>query len=155
MTIQLLRFLKNHILALKIVVGTITALMTLDFLLLVTSLSFHWWVPAWSNAAARKMFVYLIVVATTIGLLQIVRLRSSIRIYNRQGYNYLILQRMIASVNGVASSSLFVIWGVVSLVGQPSALPLKLLVVACVGGFLAFTALQVYDLRRKRRLKLR
>ena len=150
----MLPFLKNHILALKIVIGAIVALMMLDFLLLVTSIEFRWWVPVWGNAIVRQMLIYRIVVATIISLLQMARIWFSARTYKRQGYSHLIVPRIVASVEGAALSLLFAMWGVLSLMGQISDLPLKMLAIVYVTGFFAFAALQIYDLRRKRRHSL-
>lgn len=146
-----LQFIQRHIRVIAAVSGVLPAVMVCDFLLLVTSLGFHWWLPAWGTATIQGLLICLVVLAMIYSLLSLFGAWLNARAYRKRGYTILVVRQLIASIEGFALLILCAAWGLLVLVGRPSILPLKLLGGVWIIGFLGFMVLQVYDLRRKRR----
>ncbi len=125
-----------------------------DFLLLVTSLGLHWWIPAWGRGTNRVLLVFLISLSFGFALLYIFRLWIQTKVYRSNGYTLKIAQELIVCVELLTLLILCAAWGLLVLAGHPSVLPLKLVGCVWVNGFFAFAALQVYDLRRHGRRRL-
>ena len=148
---MIIQFLRTHIQPIVAMSGLLSGIMVCDFLLLVTSLGFHWWQPVWKLAISRAMLICLVVLSTTYGLLSIFRIWTNVKSYRRSGYDLVLARRLIASIETFALMILCAAWGLLALASQPAILPLKLLGIVWIGGFIGFFVLRVYDLRCKRR----
>lgn len=107
-----------------------------DFLLLITSLGLHWWMPVWGVVTDRFLLVLLIGLSFAFALLNIFRLRVHAKLYRRKGYTLKIARELIVSVESLTLLLLCGSWGLLILAGQPAVLALKLLGCVWVSGFL-------------------
>jgi len=60
----MVQLIKSQVRVITAAPAIITAAMVCDFLLLVTSLGFHWWRPWWGAAVSRVMLVFLVFLST-------------------------------------------------------------------------------------------
>ncbi len=148
---MMVHFIKRHVRVIAAALGIVTAAMICDFLLLVTSLGFHWWRPFWDMAVSRVMLVLLVILSIAYSLLYAFRLWANVQVYRKRGSDVPVMRRLIVSGEGLALLLLVAVWGCLVLGGQPSVLPLRLLGVAYASGFVALVALRFYELRRERR----
>lgn len=133
------------------ITGAVTAY---GFLVLVTCMGFHWWLPLWSAETGRVMFITLIILCIPYILLYALHLWLKAKAYKKHGYDYSIIQTLIVLTETFTGFILCAVWGLLVLANQPSSLPLKLLAGVWVMGFVGLIVLQVYELRRQRRQSL-
>ena len=149
------QFLKKYARTIGHVVGILGAVTVYGFLLLVTSISFHWWHPFWGVRTGRAVLVALVILCVFYSLLYALRLWLKARAYQKRGYDYSILQQLIVATEVFAGFVLCAVWGLLVLADELAVLPLELLAMVWIIGFVCLVALQVHELRRKRRRGLR
>ena len=153
MAFAFIPFLHKHIRTVARVSNILSVVLIGDFLLLVTSLVFHWWRPVWGATTLAVMLVGLLALCGVYSLLSVFRIRLNVQRYRRRGYDLLVVRQLIASTEGLLLLTLCGAWGWLVLEGQPSTVPLKLLGFVWVSGFIGFVVLQFYEIGRKRRHK--
>lgn len=126
-----------------------SCILVCDFSLLVTSLGFHWWLPPWTAATNQVMLLLLVVLCVSYSLLYACSIRVRVRAYKKQGYDAATLRRLITNGEAFVLLGLIAAWSLLVLAGQSSALPLKLMALVWVAGFVGLVVLEVYEQRHK------
>jgi hypothetical protein len=148
---MIIQLFQKHIRTITVVSGVMSWIMFSDFLLLVTSVGFHWWLPIWSATTDQFLLTCLIVFSGIYSLLSVSRIWLNVRAYRKCRYDIVRIRQIIAAFEGLLLLMLCAAWDLLVLSGHSSVLPLKLLGLVWISGFLGFVILQLYELRRRRR----
>ncbi len=101
--------------------------MVTDFLLLVSTMQFHWFQPFWSVTTGRIMLIGLIGVSLAECILPIFQLVGVAYFVRNGGWNEMLVIRLIANASAFPALAQSAVWGYEALAGHPSAWPLILL----------------------------